>query len=260
MMNTDKTHPDTDERLLDTFFEAANQQFPEESLEAATARARSRLPSPAPRARKQVFSWRMAGATALAIGALMLVPLLMPGHHGAAFALVQEWFETYRTLHVTTVMEQNGNRVSRMEIWANDSGSVRIDMDPVTHIIDAGTDTMHILMPGNQVMSKPILTAGTTGMSDKAFEWLEEIRDFQGDARVLEESREIDGIRASGYSLSLEGTRLVLWVDPDDNRPLQLVGELPGNLKMRSDLEFNIALPADTFTVPAHYRQVDPED
>ncbi len=259
-MNTNKINPDADEKFLDVFFEAANNELPEESLDAATARARSRLPSQAPRTRTQFMSWRLAGATGFAVAALMLVPLLMPGHNGSAFAEAQAWFEAYRTLHVTTVMEQNGNRFSRMEVWADDKGSVRIEMDPVTHIIDAGSDTMHILLPGNQVMSKPVLTAGSTGPSDKTFAWVQDIRDFQGDAQVLEETRVIEGIEASGYSLSVDGSSFILWVDPADNRPLQVEGELPGGLTMRSDLQFDMALPAGAFTVPAHYRRLDAQD
>ncbi len=246
-MNASNTQDD----LLKPFIDAAREPVQRIELDAAADRLRARLPQPVAAGR----TWRLAGAGALVMVAVVLAPFLL-GDNGHAFAAVQKWFEDYQTVHVSTEMSQNGTPIMQLQTWSDRSGSARIEMDAVVHILDTETGLMHTLLPGDRVMSVTIATAPVGQDPRAALQWLQQIRSFQGQAEALPEKRIINGEETAGYRLAVDGSEFTLWAETRDNRPTLIEANLPGGLLMRSEMVFDQPLPEDVFAVPPHYLPV----
>ncbi|MEE4174415.1 MAG: hypothetical protein V2I57_09215, partial [Xanthomonadales bacterium] len=130
MNPTDPTPLDT---LLDDSIEAA-REVDDYALADAARRFRNRLPQARPR-RSPVASWfRVAGVAALLVLAVGLAPLLLPGKPGAsAFAEARAWFEQYETLQFEMKTSRDGQVLSTVRVWSDESGATRIETPPITH-------------------------------------------------------------------------------------------------------------------------------
>lgn len=236
--------------LLERHIDAA-REVDEAALVTATGQFRSSLP--VVRARPRGFlSWmRVAGAVAILILAVSLVPLLLPGKPGAsAFAQAQAWFESYRTLQFVMTMTRDGTELTTVSVWTDDTGATRIETPPITHLVLPRENSMHTLLPNGQLMSRPLgPVPGAFNLGD-GMEWLDELVTFQGMAELLDDSRMIDGTEALGWRLELSGASHTLWVDPSDNRPLRLEADLVGGVRMASVFTFDEPLPTELFEVP----------
>ena len=250
----DATHTNDSDELQHCI--DAVRRLDDAAVDAAANRLRAHLPPLDHPPRRRAAAWRLAGA-ALAVATILAIgPWLLPGNGGDAFAQVQQWFATFRTAHVVTTMKQGDNVILAMEIWTDDAGNTRIDMDEVTHIVEPSRGTMHTLLPGRQIM-----TVQFTPDSDaaEATDWMAELRDFQGQAELLAETRMVAGIAAAGYRLEVDGSRFTLWADPVTNRPLLVEATLPGGVTMDHRLAFDEPLPLDVFTVPSGYQPIRPD-
>lgn len=244
--------PDEKHEFLDDYINAA-REVDEAALGAAVADFRSHLPVVKP-ARKTIPAWlRFSGAVALLVLAVSIVPTFLPDQPGGqAFARVQAWFEDYQTLRVDISMRQGAQQVSEVKVWSLANGATRVEVPPIAHIVDPQRNVMHTVLPGGQVMSREIAPGFDAVAGDSHLQWLDELRDFQGVADVLDQPRLINGIDALGWQLKLEGQSHALWVDPADNRPLLMEAELPGGLSMEVQFRFNEVLPGSLFEVPAN--------
>lgn len=255
-MNATHTNKEGQDDFLDRFISAARDSHPRAELDAATARFRTRLPRQPVRRTGRMLRW--AGAAAAVMLGIAIVPQMMPGENGAAFAEVQAWFDSYRTVHVQTVTRHGEDEVSRMNIWATAEGGMRLETGLVTQILDPDERVMHTLLPGDRVMSTPIPAAG---LEEKpgAIGLLHELRDFQGQATQLSESRVIDGEQATGYELRVDRTTVKLWAASRDNRPMLMEVVIGDDLVMESHMVFDQPLPEDALVVPAGYQPVSPD-
>ncbi len=234
--------------LIDDCIEAARTDVADTAL--ASARERFRATLPAPRvARSRPVTWvRWAGATAVLALVVSITPLLLPERlAGNSLALAQQWFERYTTLQLEMVTRQEGRALSRLAVWTDHTGATRVDVPPVSHVIDPANNEMRTVLPGGEVMRQPIAVDSDAFALGDHLEWLDELRDFQGLAEVVGQPRSLNGVHALGWSLELAGGHYVLWVDPADNRPLLLEATLPGGLSMETRFTFDEALPEDIF-------------
>ncbi|MEM1412160.1 MAG: hypothetical protein AAGH19_07345 [Pseudomonadota bacterium] len=255
-MNDATTLNDTmmmNDKGLDDFLSAARDDVSQEQLDAAASRFRSRLPEPREDTRSSWLGsgWRSAGAVAVLVLAVTLMPLLWPGAPGGqAFAQAQAWFERYQTLRFTMDTRQGDLALFSLTVWHEADGPVRIEMPPMTTIVNPAAGEMVTLLPGQAPMRQELARGLALGGRDD-LAWLEELRDFRGAATRLDETREIDGQQAVGWHLELSGTSHTLWVAPDDFRPLLLEGRLEGGVIMTSTFAFDEPMEASLFMVPA---------
>lgn len=242
------------EGFLDQCIKATGASHSSDDVRAATARFRASLPEQKRSAASRVMRW--AGGAVTAALLITLVPQLLPGNGGAAFAQVQSWFENFRTVHATTVTRQGGEEISRIEVWATAEGGMRLETGQSVQILDPSTGTFHTLLPGDRVMSMPI-PVNDTSQAGGTMEWVESIREFQGDAERISQSRWIEGHETVGYRLTVEQTTVDLWAIPESGRPVLMELELGGGVTMETRLEFDQPLPEDAFTVPSHFHPID---
>lgn len=235
---------------LDDCIDAARTHVDADRLEAATTRFRASLPAPRP-VRETGPRWlRLAGATALVALALVLLPSLLPDRFaGGTLAQAQQWFTSYRTMHLVMETRQGGQELSRLEVWTNDSGATRIELGPMLQVLIPGEE-MRTRLPGGEVISVPLPETNDVLVASAQLAWLDDLRTFRGQAEPLERPRTIGDIRARGWALELAAGRHVLWVDPADQRPLLLEASLPGGLTMESRFVFDAPLSPELFRLP----------
>lgn len=233
--------------FLDDYIENARQQFDGAQIECAAQRLRERLH------RTQVgpstmLKWLSLASAALVLFAVLtLITPLLPLQSTSAFAQVQQWFSSFRTLQVQTVVQVGQIRGPTLDVWLNDVGDARIEANGVVTIVKSETNMSYTLLPNGQAIASAIPAPSD---NEDPTEWLTAIRNFQGDAELLEESQVVQGVSASGYRLVVEGGIFVLWVDPSDNKPLHVETQMPGGAIIRNDLYFDVQIPTDMFDVP----------
>ncbi len=237
---------------IDEYIQSTRDDVDETELAVARERLVDSLPARREPLKARSGWLRLAGVTAgvAAIALLLSVaPTLLPQRYGGGIAQAQAWFEHYRTLHLVMTTWQGDAELARLQVWTDADGTTRVEVPPITHIVDPKNDRMHTLLPGGQVMSRAIGLGQAEVPLEQELGWLQELRDFQGQAKVLEERRVIKGVDAMGWGLSLPSGEFELWVDPSDNRPLLMENELPGGLVMVSSFTFDAPLPAGVFDV-----------
>ena len=244
----------TDENFLAPFVDAARSEIPDERLAAAAERIRSDIPEPKPIATGN-FSWLRLGAAAITVTlALALGQIFVPGNGGAAFADAQQWFASFRTVHVKTTMTGANMSIIDLDVWALSDGHVRVEQAGIVHILNPVDNAMYTLLPGRQYFKLPLEDAPP---EPQPLDWFEDIRSFKGEAEKISDGRDVNGVIATGYRLQADGTDLTLWVEPDSHRPLLLEGQLPGGLRMQSTLQFDTDLQPSLFVVPPGFRRVE---
>jgi outer membrane lipoprotein-sorting protein len=238
------------EALLDRHIEAA-RHVDEAALADAARQFRASLPETEPR-RHGLASWlRVAGAAAVLAIAVSGIPLLLPGKPGAsAFAQAQAWFEHYETLRFEMTMRQDGQPLTTVRVWTDETGNARIETPPVVQLVLPPENVMHTVLPDGQVMSQELGPLPGSFNRGSGMEWLDQIAEFQGLAEPLDTRRDLDGVDALGWRLELAGGTHTLWVDPADNRPLRLEADLTGGVQMVSVFTFDEALSPTLFQLP----------
>ncbi|HUF74067.1 MAG TPA: hypothetical protein VMR74_14380 [Gammaproteobacteria bacterium] len=246
-MSSTDSHRLATEDFLDPYVEAARRQFDAAEIEHAAQRLRERLPR-ARFGRPASLGWlSLAGAASILFAAIAVVSFFLPGDNGSAFAQAQQWFASFRTLQVEMTVETGQDAVARTNIWLDDSGDMRIESAGATWIVKPEAGMMYVLLPDGETIAQSI---PPVSVAENSTGWIDGIRDFQGEAELVAESRFIEGISATGYSLTMGASTFVLWVDPFDNKPLLMESEMPGGVTMRNALSFDTPLPADVFDVP----------
>jgi len=93
------------------------------------------------------------------------------------------------------------------------------------------------------------------------FGWLEELRNFKGEATKLPNKRIIDGHSAQGWALNLQGLKMEIWADAN-GLPLQMRQE--GGAELLIDYRFKFDQPNVnqqlSTTIPSDYKLVAPDD
>ena len=220
-------------------------------LMARIDRARTDKRSPA-------VAWGWATAAVLA---LLVVPVLvmMPGSNGAvAFAEVQSYFTDFRTMKARMTTQMNGNTVLAMDIVVDGQGRVRVDsVDDFSLIIDPNQGRMLQLFHRHQRALRVPIEGGDRTASDPALDWLEQIREYQGQARLLDETRTVLGVEVFGFRLTDHAVDMTLWATEQGHPMLLEMQTGPEAAVATTRIEFSFDQPVDTdlfsLAVPASY-------
>jgi hypothetical protein len=265
-MNTESTLSMKDHPLK-TYIDAVRDDEPETGLaDGAQRRLMNRLDESPGNKPAKVAPWGWATAAALAI---LVVPLLvmMPGSNGSlAFAEVQSFFTDFRTMHARLTTSVNGNEVMAMEIVVDDQDRARIDSgEAFSFIVDPNEQVMlQLFHQAGRAVRVPLNDDGaqeeTTGL-----DWLSEIREYQGQARLIEETRRIDGSEVFGFRLTERAIDMTLWAT-ESGRPVLLemhTGReaMPATTRIRFDFDQPVDAERFSLDVPAGYSvETRPED
>lgn len=240
-------HNNENERLLEPFVASARQSADDVAVAEAATRIRGRLPA---KDERRATSWkpRFAMIAVVITGLAVSLHLMLPGGGGSAFADVQQWFSSYRTLEVRTALRLGDQVMVDVHVQATAEGDAHIEQAGVVHILNVDAGTFTTLLPGKRYFQQPIRLSPGTGDS---LQWVEKLRAFRGEAVPLIETKVIDGRSAAGHRLVIDETSLVLWSDAMNDAPILLEGELPGGLQLESRFAFNVTLAPQLFEVPA---------
>lgn len=207
-----------------------------------------------PRRHRQIMGTRWAFAVPLVgvtLGMTLWLGGLLSGNGGAAFAAVQDYFLRFQTLRTHMQLSVAGQPAMEMDILIDEKDRARIEMPDVMTLIVNGREGWMLTLLQSGMMQWTEFPPGESAPADQ-LEWLYEIRDFQGQAHVLDELQTVNGELARGYELTLVGSRMTLWATASDNRPLRMegdysLGEATQGMQMVLDFSFDEALPQDAF-------------
>jgi outer membrane lipoprotein-sorting protein len=237
--------------------EAALVSGAQDKLEALIARRLAEVPARRPA--RGARGWLAAAATAAVVAVAMLW-LPFGSTPALAFAKVQEHFRDFRTLRFNVEQRMDGRLIMKSRVSVTHDGNVRTDVgDDVTVIVNSTERQVLTLMhSAHLAISSPLDKPAT---KDDALRWLEDIRDFQGQAKALTKTRLIRGSWAHGWELQTAGGPMVLWAT-DEGLPLEMTMGSSTLLQLSFDFEFNPALDAKFFSteIPAGYSRGESED
>jgi hypothetical protein len=203
--------------------------------------------------------WLAAAATAAVVAVAMLWLPFGPTP-ALAFAKVQEHFRDFRTLRFEVEQRMNGRVIMKSRVSVTQDGNVRTDVgDDVTVIVNSTQRQVLTLMHRAHVAVPSPLEKPAT--KEDALRWLEDIRDFQGEAKALPRSRWIRGQRAHGWELATVAGTIVLWAT-DEGLPLEMTMGSSTPIELSFDFDFNPSLDAKLFSteIPAGYSRGESED
>lgn len=243
---------------------------PDDAVDGAQARLLARLQA-APRrpAHAGARTWWMAAAATLAIAVLVVATAPMLPGNGDAFAAVQARFRDFDTLAMTIVQRFDGQPLQTSRTVVNARGVLRTDVgDELSIIVDPTRGRLLTLLHGPReamLASIPKTTApdhgtGAQASQDGTLSWLATLRTFKGEATPLAGTRIIDGHRAHGWRLSVQGITMELWADAD-GLPLAMRQLGGGGLEIDYRFEFDRPIPPGYLRSdpPAGYAQVQPD-
>lgn len=241
---------------IQNYVDAVTGQQPDPAqTENAQRKLRARLDSETAvvAANKSGWGW----ATAAAAAVLLPMLLWMPGTNSAlAFSDVQRHFLAFDTLVAQLTTTVGGNELVEMTIRVDERDRARLDAGAgFTYVIDPSRSMMLQLFH-DQKRALLVPLAEANELNDGAgLDWLADIREFQGQAELLDETIVIRGRQAYGFSLDAGGMDMTLWA-AESGEPLRLLMAGPGGLETRLDFEFDQSLDDELFslTPPADYR------
>ncbi len=243
---------------LKPYIDAIRDDAPEASAaDAAQRRLRKRLHESSTRTPKgNGRGWRLPAAAA-AVLAVLMVPMLMTGpgpNGGLAFAQVQSFFTDFRTMHARLTTSMNGNEVLAMDIVVDDQDRSRIDTgEAFTLIVDPNRQEMLQLFHGARRAARVPLTGEGEEQQESGLEWLAEIREYQGQARLVDEARVIEGDETFGFRLTQHAIDMTLWAT-ESGRPVLLemeTGNEAAPVTTRIRFDFDRPVDPDRFSLDA---------
>jgi len=269
-MNTKSTLT-MNEHPLETYIDAVTDDAPEATTtDAAQRRLMHRLDDASRSESAKSAPWRLnwGWATAAAL-AVLVVPLLIivPGSNGGlVFADVQSFFTDFRTMHARMTTTMNGNQIMTMDIVVDDQHRARIDSgDSLSIIVDPNRREMLQLFHDAVRAARVPLSGDDADEQGSGLEWLAEIRDYQGQARLVDETRLIDGAEVFGFRLTQRAIDMTIWAT-DSGRPVLLEMETghevaPTTTRIRFDFDRPVDPERFSLDAPAGYTvETRPED
>src|SRR5688572_10012320 len=242
------------DRTLELF---AREEPDAAAVQEAQRRLETRIAGVAanPRVRKtRVGGWLAAAASAAAV-AIAALWLPFASTTALAFSDVQKHFSDYDTLSFVVQQHVNGELAMKARVSMRKDGSVRTEVgDDVVVIVNSTEQRVLTLLTQPRIaMVSPLGKAAT---QDDSLEWIDEVRQFEGAARLLPQTRTIKGRQARGWELPTSAGQIVLWATPE-GLPLEMNLNVGVNIDMSFDFEFNPTLAAETFStaIPAGYTQ-----
>jgi hypothetical protein len=231
-------------------------QDAQRKLEAVIAARAAKVATAKPA--RRVGGW-LAATSAGVLAAAMLWLQLAPSP-ALAFAVVQQHFRDFRTLRFDVEQRMNDKVIMKSRINLTRDGNVRTDVGDLVSVIVNSTErrVMTLHHPAHVATVMPL---EVPAKADDAMAWLDEIREFQGEARPLSRTRWIGGRKAHGWELETAAGKLVLWAT-EDGLPLEMTMGGNAALQLNFDFEFDSELPAQMFSteIPAGYSPGKEED
>lgn len=191
---------------------------PADAVERAQQRLSQRL-SERPRnevrpRRMRARRWIAASAlAALLVVVVMSVPMLSGG--GDAFAAVQDRLRHFVHLEMNVTQRVQGRVIQTSRTLIDAHGVLRTDVgDQLSIVVDPQRGRLLSLLHESRQASVTVLTTGQASPQN-TLRWLDDLRNFKGDATRLPGTRMIDGRRAQGWSLRVRGMDMEIWADAD---------------------------------------------
>lgn len=244
---------------LDRYTEAVRGDQPAASQsDQAQRRLMARIDEARHTDRFPVTAWRWATAAVLAI---LMVPVLvmMPGSNGSiAFADVQSYFTDFQTMSARMTTSMNDNTILAMDIVVDAQDRVRLDSgDDFSFIIDPNQQVMLQLFHQHQRAVRVPIQDDGAGTPEEALDWLEQIREYQGQSRLLEEVRTVEGVEVFGFRMTDQAIDMTLWAT-EQGRPVLLEMHTgPEAAAATTQIRFSFDQPVDperfSLTVPEGY-------
>lgn len=216
---------------------AATRNVPEASVAAAQRALQARLAREAVPRRGASARWIGAAVTAAVALAIVLALPFLPQSE-PAFAAVQRHFLAYRTLSMQVEQRFAGRTLQHTRILLDATGRGRVDVgEQLSMVFDPAAGSLLTLLHGpRQALQMPLSAAPATAAGP--LDVLQQIREFQGEAQPLAQTRVIDGQVAHGWELVLPSTTLTLWADAQ-GLPLAMEQD-DGGLQLRFRFAFDV--------------------
>jgi outer membrane lipoprotein-sorting protein len=245
------------DQILDSF---GHSEPDPAAVQAAQRKLEERIAQVAPKRRsRSVGGWLAAAASAAAVVAAALW-LPLASTTALAFSDVQKHFRDYDTMRFVVEQRMNGELAMRARVSLRKDGSVRTEVgeDVVVIVNSAERRVLTLLAPSRTAMVSPLAEAPT---KDDSMEWMNEVREFQGTARLLPEVRTLKGREARGWELETSGVKIILWATPE-GLPLEMDIDQGVHIDMSFDFEFNPTFAPETFStaIPSGYTETPSED
>jgi outer membrane lipoprotein-sorting protein len=246
---------------LKSYIDAVHNDTPDATTtDAAQRRLMTGLDAKTSSTRSQSGGWGLRATAAAALAVLILpVLLLVPGSNGGvAFADIQAFFNDFRTMHARMTTSMNGNEIMTVDVYVDDQDRARVDSGGIVSlIVDPNRQEMlQLFHSAGRAALVPLTDEGTQD-EETGLEWLEDIREYQGQARLIDETRVIGGEEVFGFRLTQRAIDMTLWAT-DSGKPVLLemdTGSEAAPITTRIQFEFDGAVDAERFSleVPAGY-------
>ena len=232
---------------------------PTDAADAAQHRLVERLSHARTRPAPRYARLAGAAATACALVAIALLPMLA-SRDAIAFADVQRHFREFSTLVMTIDQTMAGTPMPRNTVSATRTGQVRVDIGSELSVVLDSTRGAGVSLLHASKQAAPFAFA-PGGSGDESLDWLEELRSFQGQAARLPGTRVIDGETAYGWALDLGGHRTELWANAD-GLPLAMSLGDGASMTMAFGFAFDQPLDPARFSLdpPPGYQSLRAED
>jgi hypothetical protein len=200
-------------------------------------------------------------AAATSAAALTLAVLLLPltPTPAIAFSQVQAHFRDFRTLRFDMTQSMNGQDGFPTRVSMTRDGKVRTDIGKDLSVVVNPVERRVLMLSHRERIATEAPFVGTP--KEDGLEWLREVRDFQGIATPLPQSRVIDGRQVHGWRLPVGTIELELWAT-DEGLPLEMTMKGAGEMRFDFRFEFDVAFAPEIFStaIPAGYSPGNAED
>lgn len=205
------------------------------------------------------WGWLTAAGVA-GLLAVLVLPTLMIGPT-PAFADVLKHFRDFTSLRMHMNMELKGGQNQHDVITVNREGDVRTDIERSVSVILNRKQAKVLTLLHEPRLAQITPFDVTRSTPEDSLKWIAEMREYQGAATLLSQTRTIDGQLARGYTFETKGETITMWAGTD-GLPLEMdmgQGEL---MKVSFRFEFDRPTDADVFSteVPAGYALAVDED
>ncbi|MBP6596241.1 MAG: hypothetical protein KA196_01885 [Arenimonas sp.] len=238
---------------------AALPEAPDAAVDAAQLRLTARLARAAPAKGPLARRW-LAVAASAAAALVLVVALPLVSGRSDAFAAAQQHLRSFQRLAMDVTQRYNGDIVQTSRTVVDAKGVLRTDVGTqLSVIVDPPKGRVLTLLhePREAML---VAFAPAPGAPADPLQWLQDVRDFQGQATALAETRIIDGQAARGWRLDVRGNAMELWTDRD-GLPLSLRMQAGAGLQIDYRFEFEPDVPEGVLSsaIPAGYTQVTPD-
>jgi hypothetical protein len=165
-------------------------------------------------------SWlAFAAMASLALVISVMGPMMSGG--GVAFAAVQKHFLAFDSMVMSVTQRFNGRVVQSSETIVNAEGVTRTNVgEQLSIIVDPQQGrVLTLLHEPQQAMLVQIPKSQPVPKNE--LQWLEELRNFKGQATPLPKTRMIRGDTAYGWALNLSGLQMEIWANAE-GLPLEM--------------------------------------